>query len=276
MGRETPRKRDGRSGDSHSHSTPEVIDLETFRFSGKRPISSVINLSDEEDEDVKIISFIPKTIPSTKRKRNNIEKGESSNSNNTPFVCEICTDTKTMKDAFYISGCSHVYCSDCVAMYIGSKLEENIVKIQCPFPGCKGSLEADFCRSILPAKVFERWGKALCEALFDVSNKFYCPFPDCSALLIDDGTEAVRNSECPNCNRMFCAQCKVPWHEGFKCNKVEKLNADETKKEDVMLMRLAKKKKWMRCPKCRIYVARSMGCDHMVCRLHFYIISLSL
>jgi len=99
-----------------------------------------------------------------------------------------------MKDAFYISGCSHVYCSDCVAKYIGSMLEENIVNIQCPFPGCKGSLEVDFCRSILPAKVFERWGKALCEALFDVSNKFYCPFPDCSALLIDDGTEAVRNS----------------------------------------------------------------------------------
>jgi len=62
---------------------------------------------------------------------------------------------------------------------------------------------------------------------------------------------------------MFCAQCKVPWHEGIECNEFEKLNADERKKEDVMLMRLAKNKKWMRYPKCRIYVARSMGCDYM-------------
>ncbi|PNX87838.1 hypothetical protein L195_g043935, partial [Trifolium pratense] len=81
-----------------------------------------------------------------------IEEGESSNSKDMPFVCEICTNTKTMSGAFYISGFHHVYCSDCVAMYIGSKLEENITNIVCPIPGCSGSLEVDFCRSILPAE----------------------------------------------------------------------------------------------------------------------------
>jgi len=208
----------------------DVIDLESFRLSGKRPISAVIDLSDEEDDDIKIINFIPKKTPYRKRQRNKFDKGESSNSSNTPFVCEICTDTKTMKDAFYISGCSHAYCSDCVASYIGSKLEDNIVNIRCPFPKCKGSLEAEFCRFILPTEVFDRWSQGLCEAMFDVSEKFYCPFADCSALLINDGMEAVKNSECPNCNRMFCAQCKVPWHEGIECSEFEKLNVNERKK----------------------------------------------
>jgi E3 ubiquitin-protein ligase RNF144 len=203
----------------------------------------------------------------------NIEEGESSNSKDTLFVCEICTNTKTMSDAFYISGCHHAYCSDCVAMYISSKLEENITNIVCPVPGCSGSLEVDFCRSILPAEVFERWGNALCEISIDVSQKFFCPFADCSALLINDGTETVKNSECPNCKRMFCVQCKVPWHIGIKCSEFKKLNVGERGREDVMLMKLAKDNKWRRCPKCRFYVAKSEGCRHMKCRFAFYTIT---
>ncbi|XP_058757862.1 E3 ubiquitin-protein ligase RSL1-like [Vicia villosa] len=262
----TPRRRRNRV----QPSTPEVIDLDSFRSYNKRTmsaatISSVINLSDEEDDDIKILDFIPKNTFLRKRKRI-FEKGESSNSSNIPFVCEICTDTKTMKEAFYISGCSHAYCSDCVANYIGSKLEDNIVNISCPVPECKGSLEAQICRTILPAEVFEKWSKGLCEALINASQKFYCPFANCSALLINDETEAVTNSECPNCNRMFCAQCKVPWHDGIKCSEFQKLNAGEREKEDIMLVRLAQNKHWRRCPNCKIYVARTMGCNIMRCR----------
>ncbi|CAK8538289.1 unnamed protein product [Lathyrus sativus] len=193
-----------------SPSTPEIIDLDSFRSYGKRTI----------DEDIKILKFTPENIPLRKRKRN-FERGESSNSSNIPFVCEICTETKIMKEAFYISGCSHAYCSDCVANYIGSKLEDNVINISCPVPECKGSLEAQFCRNILPAEVFEKWSKALCEALNNVSQKFYCSFLDCSAILINDETKAFRNSECPNCNRMFNAQCKIPWHDGIKCSKFQ-------------------------------------------------------
>ncbi|MCH88621.1 putative E3 ubiquitin-protein ligase RNF144A-like [Trifolium medium] len=175
-----------------------------------------------------------------------IEEGKSSNSKDM-FVCEICTDTKTISDAFCISGCSHAYCSDCIAMYIGSKLEDNITNIVCPVPRCSGSLDVEFCRSILPDGVFERWGDALCETSIDV-------------------TEIVTKTECPSCNRMFCAQCKVPWHQGIKCSEFEKLNADEREKEDVMLMNLAKNMAWRRCPKCKFYVAKSTGCDSMICR----------
>ncbi|CAL5184646.1 unnamed protein product [Lathyrus oleraceus] len=248
-----------------SPSTPEIIDLASYRSYGKRTISVVINLSDDE-EDIKVLDIIPKNTLRKRKPKRIFERGETSNSSNTPFVCEICTETKTMKEAFYISGCSHAYCSDCVANYISSNLDDNIVNISCPVPECKGSLVAQFCRTILPVEVFEKWSKALCEALIDVSQKFYCPFADCSALLINDETEAVRNSECPNCNRMFCAQCKVPWHDGIECSEFQKLNAGEREKEDIMLMRLAQNMHWKRCPNCKFYVARTLGCDAMKCR----------
>ncbi|KEH37677.1 zinc finger protein [Medicago truncatula] len=122
-----------------------------------------------------------------------------------------------MKGAFYIGGSSHAYSSDCMAKYIGSKLEDNMVNIRCPISKCRGSLKAKFCSSIF----FRR---------------------ECFALLINDGTEVVKNSICPNCNRMLCAQCKVPWHEGIECSGFEKLNTDRREKEDGMLTRPAAKK----------------------------------
>jgi hypothetical protein len=150
------------------------------------------------------LSFICRRRKRLNRKgNNNTEKGVcASSSKEELFFCEICTDMKAMKEVFCINGCSHAYCSDCVAMYIGSKLKDNIIDIRCPFPGCSGSLEADYCQSILPDEVFDRWGKASCEVLIDDSVKFYCPFADCSALLINDEKEAVIKAECPYCKRI--------------------------------------------------------------------------
>ncbi|KAL3566480.1 hypothetical protein D5086_031895 [Populus alba] len=135
-------------------------------------------------------------------------------------------------------------------------IKENITKICCPVPDCKGALEPEDCRSVLPENVFDRWGNALCEAVILGSQKFYCPFKDCSAMLIDDGEEVVRESECPNCWRMFCAHCKVPWHSQISCEEYKMLHKDERERDDILLMNLAKNNNWRRCPKCRIFVEK--------------------
>ncbi|KAM2313855.1 hypothetical protein ACFX1S_026954 [Malus domestica] len=180
-----------------------------------------------------------------------------------PTVCTICVEHKEAHDRFDLKNCSHAYCTDCIVNYVASKLQDNITSIRCPVPNCIGLLEPEYCRPILPPEVFYRWGSALCEAVILGSEKFYCPYKDCSAILIDDGTEVVRQSVCPNCWRMFCAQSKAPWHEGIKCEEFLKLNKDEREKEDIMLMDLAQKQQWRRCPKCRFYVEKSVGCMFM-------------
>ncbi|XP_016651566.1 PREDICTED: probable E3 ubiquitin-protein ligase RNF217 [Prunus mume] len=203
------------------------------------------------------------------------EVGESFNSENTkrqqPFVCEICVEPKAAASEWFgIKNCSHAYCIDCMVRYLASKLEENITSIRCPDPDCtSGLLDPEHCRSILPQEVFERWGVALCEAVVPASHKFYCPYKDCSAMLIidNDGKKGmiVRQSDCPHCRKLFCAQCKVPWHVGFECAKFQKLNKVEREREN-MLRNLAKKEQWRRCPNCRFYVERSWGCNLIQCR----------
>ncbi|KAK9948170.1 hypothetical protein M0R45_003757 [Rubus argutus] len=247
--------------------------------SNHSPTGNFIDLSEEnlnyfeDDEEFRILRFQPTNIPFGKRKKKSFtgpsvtEVGESSNSkNDVSFFCEICAEPKSRDESFGIKDCSHSYCTECMIKYVASKLQENITSIKCPVPDCKGLLEPEYCRPILPPEVFERWGNALCEAVILGSEKFYCPYKDCSGMLIDDGKEVIRQSECPNCRRMFCAQCKVPWHAGINCAEFQKLNKDEREKEDIMLRKLAQNKKWKRCPKCRFYVEKAEGCMFMMCR----------
>ncbi|KAI3856518.1 hypothetical protein MKX03_028360 [Papaver bracteatum] len=174
--------------------------------------------------------------------------------------CEICMDTKPKTETRNTTEkCSHIYCSECISKHIAEKIKENNTQITCPEFDCKEMLEPHLCRDIIPGKVFDRWDKVLCESLVLFTEKVYCPFKDCSAMLVnDDDGVIIREAECPHCRRLFCAQCKVPWHSDLDCS--------DGGKEDMLLFNLAEKKKWKRCPSCRFYVERRDGCPHIICR----------
>lgn len=85
-------------------------------------------------------------------------------------------------------------------------------------------------------------------------------------MMLDDAGEAVTESECPSCRRLFCAQCAVPWHAGVDCAAYKKLGKGDRGKEDLLVVEMAKGKKWKRCPKCKYFVEKSQGCLHITCR----------
>nr|XP_043619924.1 uncharacterized protein DDB_G0292642-like [Erigeron canadensis] len=188
------------------------------------------------------------------------------------FYCGICMDSKTEPHMFGNTNvCSHMYCRDCICKHVEATIRQrNSAMVKCPDPNCKGVIGLEVCQNMLPKQVLERWKDALCESLIKGPERFYCPFRDCSALLVNDGGAVVTSSECPNCNRLFCAQCRVAWHSGMDCSKYKSLKKGERNPEDLMLMNLAKKKKWMRCPSCKFYVERIDGCPHIKCRCGYH------
>ena len=194
------------------------------------------------------------------------ETGQSSSQT----LCMICMDGKPISEMFTNNNCTHSFCAECIGKYVATKIQENISYVKCPDPKCRGLLEPQCCLSIIPKEVFDRWENALCESLVLGSQKFYCPFKDCSVMLVDDGGEVVTVSECPNCRRLFCAQCRVAWHAGIECREFQRLNKYEIEREDIMVMELAKNKNWRRCPLCRFYVEKVQGCLHITCRLVLY------
>ncbi|XP_047942575.1 E3 ubiquitin-protein ligase RSL1-like [Salvia hispanica] len=124
--------------------------------------------------------------------------------------------------------------------------------------------------AVLPAEVAAAWDEVLCEAAIGVGQRVYCPYKDCSALLVDDGSGGIALAECPFCNRLFCASCNVaPSHTGMDCEGFAKLGKDEREEGDLMVHDLAKSNKWRRCPGCNFYVEKNEGCLHITCRYAF-------
>ncbi|KAK6147948.1 hypothetical protein DH2020_018860 [Rehmannia glutinosa] len=198
------------------------------------------------------------------------ESSSSSSSSSSDFLCEICAETKENDQIFAVQKCNHKFCTECIAKHIAVKIQktpisENARWFSCPGLDCEGVLEIETCLNIVPKEVLSMWGDAICESMISASQKFYCPYKDCSALLENDGEVIIRESECPFCRRLFCAQCKVPWHSGVGCDEFWKLSESERGREDLMVHELAKLKKWQRCPQCKFFVDKMEGCLHMTC-----------
>ncbi|OAY52620.1 probable E3 ubiquitin-protein ligase RNF217 [Manihot esculenta] len=184
--------------------------------------------------------------------------------------CEICTETKESNQMFTTDRCAHSYCSDCISKHVAAKIEDSITKVTCPGLNCETVLELETCRVKLSKEVIGVWEEALCKELINASQRFYCPFRDCSAMLVADNEgETINVAECPFCHRLFCARCYVPWHSGVECEVYQKLNEDERGRDDLMVMVIAKEKKWSRCPNCKFFVERTEGCPRIACRCGF-------
>ncbi|TVU05661.1 hypothetical protein EJB05_48832, partial [Eragrostis curvula] len=187
--------------------------------------------------------------------------------------CKICMDAVPAGDAHRASrGCAHAFCGGCLARYVGAKIQDNrIAGVRCPEERCGGALDPELCQALLPREVFERWCAALCESMV-LGAKTYCPYKDCSAMmLVDDAGEDVEEAECPSCRRLFCTRCgAAPWHANVSCAEYGRLGkATDSRKEDMLLLQMAEGKKWKRCPKCDFFVEKRDGCLHITCRCGF-------
>ncbi|KAF6176543.1 hypothetical protein GIB67_018861 [Kingdonia uniflora] len=147
--------------------------------------------------------------------------------------------------------CCHSHCT-CISKHVATKIQHNIKSVNCPELNCKVVLEPEFCRSIVPEQVLDQWVNALCESMILGSQKVYYLFKDCSAMLIDDGVEVVTMSECPYCQRLFYAQCKIPWHSRLGCDEFKR----GIVKDDLLVMEMTRNKNLMRCSNCKFYVEK--------------------
>ncbi|GJV15285.1 receptor protein-tyrosine kinase CEPR1-like protein [Tanacetum coccineum] len=178
-------------------------------------------------------------------------------------MCGICLEQQDYRKMFKNSTCSHSFCNDCTRKYATTKIQEKSNIITCPESNCTSTLDANTLRLIIPKDILVKWDDVLCESLIPESDKFYCPFPSCSTLLIKDD-KSITKTNCPVCKRSLCALCRVPWHSNFTCYEFEKRLI--SKKADEMAIAFAKKKNWKQCPNCNFFVEKSSGCSHIICR----------
>ncbi|XP_047340177.1 E3 ubiquitin-protein ligase RSL1-like [Impatiens glandulifera] len=207
-----------------------------------------------------------------------LARGAVDSSNNKPSDskndnCVICFDDKPNTQFFETKSCSHRYCFSCMKQHVEAKLLHGVLP-QCPDENCNSKLKIESCKVFLPDKLIEIMSQRIREASIPVTEKVYCPFPKCSALMTKK--EIRENSrttmricgqnvarKCVKCEGIFCISCKVPWHANISCYGYKRINPVA---EDVQLKILAGFKNWRQCTKCNNMIELVDGCYHITCR----------
>ncbi|KAF5930943.1 hypothetical protein HYC85_031816 [Camellia sinensis] len=193
---------------------------------------------------------------------------ESSPVKNMKETCSICLEDTDVCQMFSVNDCLHRYCSSCLKKHVEVKLLQGMLP-KCPHDACKTELKIESCRNFLTSELYDLMSQRIKEYSIPATQKIYCPYPRCSALM--SKAEALVNtnnagaSMCERCRGLFCMRCKAPWHSNVSCNDYKILNPYPCA-EDAKLNSLARRNLWRQCVKCNHMVELAEGCNHIYCR----------
>ena len=186
-------------------------------------------------------------------------------------TCILCTEEFEENDIMNpeIMECKKHVHGSCFINYIEEELNNNRFPIRCPLCAGKERHEINYKTIIdclllndkdnLAAKLENISLNHLAENNSDEIT--FCPTAGCNYMCSYDKNEFHLN--CPMCKKSYCLQCKTEWHEGMTCEEYQRTkNKDEN---DVKFEEYAKGSKLKQCPKCKRWVEKVSGCDHITC-----------
>lgn len=145
--------------------------------------------------------------------------------------------------------CGHYYCQDCLCTFAKTSIQSGT------YPVC--------CSERLPLRSLGTALKGRHLALAKSMDKGfyrgggYCAVATCSAALLPH-QGGSRVGKCDECGAKSCLKCHNLDHGSKPCSH----DADT-----VQILELAKQKRWMQCPRCRVMIEHNGGCGLMVCRV---------
>ncbi|XP_038149213.1 probable E3 ubiquitin-protein ligase RNF217 [Cyprinodon tularosa] len=175
--------------------------------------------------------------------------------------CRVCLEEKTSAP---LPCCGKAVCDECLQLYVSSQVREGKVLISCPITECAGSLEEGLMISHLSNEEVAKYRYFLELSQLDSSTK---PCPQCSHFTSLKAHSTNRSEhkykiQCSSCQFVWCFKCHAPWHDGLKCR--------DYRKGDKLLRTWASviehgQRNAQKCPRCKIHIQRTEGCDHMTC-----------
>ena len=182
---------------------------------------------------------------------------ENKNSKKTEINCDLCLEEMTEDEVENNKlPCKHLFCNDCYLNFLQDKIKNNKVgKITCMQFKCPHEFDENFVISHLQNDqiLINKYKKfKLRNQLYNDENIKFCPIKDCESYAKKEG-----DNKYVTCleGHQFCFQCSKPWHGNKECQ-------DEIDKD---FKKWKKNKVIKRCPKCKFWTEKNMGCNHMTC-----------
>ena len=172
--------------------------------------------------------------------------------------CLICEEklTDEEKENNFVE-CFHGFCNDCYYNYFKEKINNNqIYRIKCPEKDCNCLIFNEFIvtKLINDISLIEKFHKLRERRQLALDpNIQLCPFPDCESYAKKN--ENNKYVSCVQNNHKFCFKCLKDWHGDKECsNEIDK-----------SFIEWKDSSKVKRCPKCKYFIEKNEGCNHMTC-----------
>jgi hypothetical protein len=231
--------------------------MSTSSKTNKRNLYEISLIDGDDDEFVSS----SKSEPASKKFKGKevvieMERGE----------CPICYEDDEIVVRFK-HGCNHQFCLQCLRRYATDKMKERSVPIRCPQPDCKEEINLIDMRRILSEQELANYEQYLLDAFLQNNpNEFAsCLTPDCDYMFMYDPENDNPDFYCPKCRKRYCLKCQVDYHTNSTCEKYQQWKRENGQADD-KFEDYAKQQSLKQCPKCKRWVQKSHGCDHMTCR----------
>mmetsp|Transcript_10662 Transcript_10662/g.17919 ORF Transcript_10662/g.17919 Transcript_10662/m.17919 type:complete len:310 (-) Transcript_10662:395-1324(-) len=132
--------------------------------------------------------------------------------------CGVCTRDQLGQKFYFMSGCAHFFCRECVHDMVVAKIEEgNISQLTCPEASCRRPFnDMDIKNLGLGEALFKKYEKlSLDNAIAKMDDMGWCPLPSCAQ--ISDVDKSANQGKCTFCDFVYCLDCKERVHPFKRC-----------------------------------------------------------
>ncbi|XP_060066313.1 uncharacterized protein LOC132546604 [Ylistrum balloti] len=181
--------------------------------------------------------------------------------------CEVCFDKTNVRKRLC---CDIPICETCMENYVEEKVKNGAVSIQC-IGQCESLVHRNEILSLLSVEMKEKYYKFLVDANQDPMVK---TCPQCSTIynMTKEEQRAAKkrakslrtNVTCLKCDLVWCFPCHAPEHQGITCK--EYLKGDKLLKSWAKIKTRGQDLNAQKCPRCKVFIQRNGGCDHMTCK----------
>ena len=179
------------------------------------------------------------------------------------ILCDICMEPlyRPFKPLLYHANCFTWFHKDCVEAHVRASIKLGNIPVPCPQEGCTKELDEKKMALFLTEEEFKAYSKkVLAHNVMVHHDKFmFCTTPNCEHIFEISRRES--KLDCPTCKKSSCGNCRVPYHKTLTCREYNTLP-----QHDVATYLMMGEMNWTQCTKCRFWIEKNQGCNHMTCK----------
>ena len=111
--------------------------------------------------------------------------------------------------------CDDIYHLKCLRDHVLSSIDSQKFPIKCPNADCKKDFTDKILEKVLKPDEFKKFNRFMVKwTRTKLAQTTDCPNPDCTYFFEREGE---RYYKCVACQKAYCLECNVPYHEKMTC-----------------------------------------------------------